>query len=102
MSDTSAAAFRARFQVIERQLDALREPGDSSPPSPEQRDAVKREIVALFKQVDAALTDLAELKEQIRGLVERYKQANAAAADGAPAPRFTGVRPAVQADHLGA
>jgi tetratricopeptide (TPR) repeat protein len=40
------------------------------------------------------------MKEDIRGLVERYKQG--AAVETAPAPQFTGARPAVHADHLGA
>jgi tetratricopeptide (TPR) repeat protein len=65
------------------------------------RDAVKREIIALFKQVDGALTDLAQIKEEIRGLVERFKAAGSTA-DTSPAPQFNGVRPAVHADHLGA
>jgi tetratricopeptide (TPR) repeat protein len=46
------------------------------------------------------------LKEDIKGLVERYKQAttapDAATASPAPAPQFTGARPVVHADHLGA
>src|SRR5688572_33178557 len=66
-----------------------------------ERDQVKREIIALFKRVDGALTDLAEVKEEIRGLVERYKQAGSIA-DTSPAPQFNGARPAVHADHLGA
>ena len=65
------------------------------------RGAVKQEIISLFKRVDGALTDLAQIKEDIRSLVERYKQASSAA-DTAPAPQFTGARPAVHADHLGA
>jgi tetratricopeptide (TPR) repeat protein len=64
------------------------------------REAVKREIIALFKRVDGALTDLAQIKEDIRGLVERYK--SGASAETSPAPQFNGVRPAVHADHLGA
>jgi tetratricopeptide (TPR) repeat protein len=47
------------------------------------------------------LTDLGQLKEDIRLLVERYKQASSTA-DAAPAPQFNGDRPAVHADHLGA
>ena len=35
---------------------------------------MKREIIALFKRVDGALTELAQLKDDIRGLVEQYKQ----------------------------
>lgn len=65
------------------------------------REAVKRDIIALFKQVDAVLTDLGQVKDDIRGLVERYKQASAVA-DTSPAPQFNGDRPAVHADHLGA
>jgi tetratricopeptide (TPR) repeat protein len=64
------------------------------------RDAVKRDIIALFKRVDAALTELAQMKEDIRGLVERYKAGSAT--EVSPAPQFNGVRPAVHADHLGA
>jgi tetratricopeptide (TPR) repeat protein len=41
------------------------------------------------------------VKEEIRGLVERYKQAGSVA-DTGPAPQFNGVAPAVHADHLGA
>ena len=40
------------------------------------RETVKREIIALFKRVDGVLTDLAQIKDDIRGLVERYKQAS--------------------------
>src|SRR5215210_4636208 len=65
------------------------------------REAIKKEIISLFKRVDGALTDLAEIKENIRGLVERYKQ-SANGADTSPAPQFNGIRPAVHADHLGA
>jgi tetratricopeptide (TPR) repeat protein len=65
------------------------------------REGVKRDIIALFKRVDSALTDLGQLKDDIRGLVERYKQVSSVA-DTSPAPQFTGARPAVHADHLGA
>lgn len=90
MSDQTPAGFRARFEAVERRL----EQGD-----PGDREPLKREIIALFKDVDAALAGLTSLKENIRGLVERYKQA---AAGDAQAPRFTGARPALHADHLGA
>ncbi|MFL5514328.1 MAG: tetratricopeptide repeat protein [Gemmatimonadales bacterium] len=66
-----------------------------------ERDALKKDIIGLFKRVDGALTDLGQIKEGIRGLVERYKQ-TANGADATAAPQFTGERPAVHADHLGA
>jgi tetratricopeptide (TPR) repeat protein len=92
MSEPLVAALRGQFQAIEAQLGSAAQPAE--------REAVKREIIALFKRVDGALTDLAQMKEDIRGLVERYKQG--AAVETAPAPQFTGARPAVHADHLGA
>ncbi|MBA3258168.1 MAG: tetratricopeptide repeat protein [Gemmatimonadales bacterium] len=98
MSEQWLAALRVQYQEIEGRIGGA---GDSA-----AREAVKRDIVALFKRVDGALTDLGQLKEEIRGLVERYKQsapaAVAAPASPALAPQFTGPRPGVHADHLGA
>jgi len=93
MSEPSLATLRGQFQEIEGRL--------ASVGQPTEREAVKRDIIALFKRVDAALTDLGQIKEDIRGLVDRYKQASGAASVAA-APQFTGARPAVHADHLGA
>jgi len=62
---------------------------------------VKREIIAFFKQVDSLIGELSELKEEIRKLVDRYKQLATSTAE-ASAPEFTGTRPAVHADHIGA
>jgi tetratricopeptide (TPR) repeat protein len=92
VSEPWLTALRVQFQAIETRLGTTAQPGD--------REALKRDIIALFKRVDAALGDLGQMKEGIRGLVERYKQG--AAAEVATAPQFTGARPAVHADHLGA
>ena len=99
MSESPVAGLKGRYQELEGRLGAARDAA--------AREAVKREIIALFKQVDGALTELGQLKDGIRGLAERYKQMNTNTVDGAaagpaPAPQFTGERPAVQADHLGA
>jgi tetratricopeptide (TPR) repeat protein len=52
--------------------------------------------------VDGAITDLTALKEEIRALVDRYKQAEEQGEAGAAAaPGFETARP-VQADHIGA
>jgi tetratricopeptide (TPR) repeat protein len=69
--------------------------------TPAEREAVKREIIGFFKRVDGALAELTQLKEDIRGLVDRYKQVASSAA-AAQAPQFTGARPVVHADHIGA
>ena len=92
MSEEWLAALRGQFQAIQVRLGAAALPAD--------REAVKRDIIALFKRVDAAISDLGQMKEDIRGLVDRYKQGTAA--EVATAPQFTGARPAVHADHLGA
>jgi tetratricopeptide (TPR) repeat protein len=90
MTDPWLDPLRTQLEEIAGRVDA---PGTD-------RDGVKRDIIALFKRVDGALTDLTQIKEEIRGLVERYKQGNSVAPT--PAPQFTGARPAVHADHLGA
>jgi tetratricopeptide (TPR) repeat protein len=92
VSEPLIGTLRGQLQEIESRLTSAAQPGD--------REAVKRDIIALFKRVDGALTDLGQVKEDIRGLVERYKQGHAAGP--ATAPQFTGARPAVHADHLGA
>ncbi len=97
MSEQWLVALRGQYQDIEGRVEGAGQPGN--------REAVKRDIITLFKRVDAALADLGQLKDDIRGLVERYKQVNAApdaAPAPSPAPQFTGARPAVHADHLGA
>ena len=98
MSDSLVAGLKQQYTHVEGRLEAAQ---DST-----AREEVKREIIALFKRVDGALTELGQLKDGIRGLAEKYKQLNnaagAAPSGPAPAPQFTGARPAVQADHLGA
>lgn len=88
---TLSGPLRDEYQAIAARLDAAT--------GAAERDAVKREIIAFFKKVDGTLTDLAQLKEEIRTLVDRYKQSQAAAAG---APEFSGERPAVHRDHIGA
>ena len=98
MSESLVADLKGQYQEIEGRLEAAQDAA--------ARESVKREIIGLFKRVDGALAELGQLKDGIRGLAERYKQMNnaagAAPAGPAPAPQFTGARPAVQADHLGA
>jgi tetratricopeptide (TPR) repeat protein len=93
MTDSAISSLRAQFQDITVRLDQAA--------SVQERELVKREIIAYFKRIDAALTELTQLKEDIRGLVDRYKQLQAAT-DTAQAPQFTGARPAVHVDHIGA
>ena len=48
------ASLRAEYEAISTRLEAA--------VAPEQREAVKREIIAFFKKVDGTLTELTQLK----------------------------------------
>ena len=65
------------------------------------RDAAKKEIVALFKGVEAQIADLTSLKEEVKTLVDKWKQLQQAAAPS-QAPEFTAEKPNVHVDHIGA
>ena len=93
MTDSLIATLLSQFQAISLRLDQA---GSNA-----EREAAKREIIAYFKRVDSTLGELTQLKEDIRGLVDRYKQLQATT-DTAQAPQFTGARPMVHADHIGA
>src|SRR5437899_12348368 len=92
-AESPVAALRREYDAIARQLDSA--PGNA------EREAAKREIIAYFKKVDGMLSELTQLKDDIRQLVDRYKQI-AADTNQAAAPEFTGQRPALHADHTGA
>jgi tetratricopeptide (TPR) repeat protein len=81
--------LREEFQAIAAVLDRA--------PVGAARDDVKRRIVALFKRVDGALGEMTQLKEEIRGLVSRYKEA-AVDSSALRAPET----PQLHRDHLGA
>ena len=67
MAEDFVASCKQRRDRIAAALDAATTPAALG--------AVKQDIIALFKQVDGAITDLTALKEEIRTLVDRYKQA---------------------------
>ncbi len=90
--DSSVTPLRRQYNEISARLKQL--------PSGTERDDVKRDIIALFKLVDRTITDLTALKDNIRALVDRYKQL-AQSQSGDQAPQFTGAVPVVH-DHLGA
>ena len=92
-TESPIRALRAEYDAIVRKLDSVA--------GAAEREAVKREIIAYFKQVDALIAELGELREDIRKLVDRYKQVAASTAE-ASAPELTGSRPALHADHIGA
>ncbi|HUF27125.1 MAG TPA: tetratricopeptide repeat protein [Gemmatimonadaceae bacterium] len=120
MDESPGAAYRALYASIDGRLTAAL--------PPDEREAIKREIYALFKRVELELTELSALREDIKALVEKWKAlpgrrsptpagplaspAGPGVGDGiavppAPAapthaPQLGGDKPAVHADHLGA
>ncbi len=94
MPERAVAALRAEYQQIARRLDTV---GAGTA----EREAVKHEIIGFFKRMDALIGEMTQLKDDIRQLVEKYKQLAASTTEGT-APEFTGTRPGVHADHLGA
>jgi tetratricopeptide (TPR) repeat protein len=94
MRESPMTALRVEYDAIAQRLDNAGTHGE--------RDAVKQEIIFFFKQVDTLLGEVGQLKEDIRVLVDKYKQLQAASTAEAAAPEFTGIRPAVKADHIGA
>ncbi len=65
-TDPLVAGFRQQYREVAARLDQAT--------ASAEREAVKREIIAFFKRVDTALTEIGQVKEEIRALVDRYKQ----------------------------
>jgi tetratricopeptide (TPR) repeat protein len=93
MSEPIVSPLRASYDEITGRI--------ASVSGADQREAVKRDIITLFKTVDQGITDLTMLKEDIRILVEKYKELSQNES-GERAPEFTGAVPAVRVDHIGA
>jgi tetratricopeptide (TPR) repeat protein len=100
MPDGGSQALRARRSAIDARLDAAT--------TPAERDALKGEIVALFKELETQIADLSTLKDDVKRLVEKWKTMHTAATVSATAtspggtPQFAPERPKPMADHLGA
>jgi tetratricopeptide (TPR) repeat protein len=92
MADNPIAPWRAQYDRIGAALDAAKNPAEL--------EAVKKDIIGFFKQVDALIGDLTTLKDEIKTLVDKYK--SMAAGTKPAAPEFTGEAPVIHADHIGA
>jgi tetratricopeptide (TPR) repeat protein len=92
--------LRNRHAAIEARLDAAT--------TPAEREALKGDIVALFKQVEAQITELTALKDDVKRLVDKWKSlqsmspASATSTSPGATPQFAPERPKPKADHLGA
>jgi tetratricopeptide (TPR) repeat protein len=83
-----AAAYRERVTALAARLD--------SPGAAQERDALRGELIALGKGLEQDIAALAMLKDEAKGLVEKWKGLQATSA-----PAFSAERPVV-ADHIGA
>ncbi|MFL5578464.1 MAG: tetratricopeptide repeat protein [Gemmatimonadaceae bacterium] len=109
MADGGTGALRARQAALAVRLTA--------PAAGAERDALKAEIIALYKGVEQEIAELTLLRDEVKGLAERWKglagatPSGASPAHAAPppavtspggAPQFAGERPTVRSDHIGA
>jgi tetratricopeptide (TPR) repeat protein len=106
MPNESLTAWRERYGALQRRLS-----GDGAA---RELDALKTEIGVLFKQLEQEIGELTTLRDDVKQLVDQWKtlRARNGGANGgssgahvaAPsnAPQFSGERPVVRADHIGA
>jgi tetratricopeptide (TPR) repeat protein len=97
MAEETVAQHKARYADIEERLEAAAQGSVDDP----ARQALKVDIFALFKGVEAQLAELTQLKDEIKTLVDKWKALQAGAAPSL-APQFLGEKPVVVADHIGA
>ena len=91
MAEEIVTTLRARYDQIGAALAAAK--------SPAELEAVKRDIIAFFKHVEVMVGELSALKDEVRVLVDRYKELRASAA---PALPELGEKPVIHSDHIGA
>ena len=120
MAEAVGTSYRERYAALQHRLTAAG--------AAHELDALKLEIGALFKHLEQEIGELSSLRDEVKRLVDHWKSLRArasgaptapAAGDVAPAgngagsgarsaapfsnaPQFTGERPVVHADHLGA
>ena len=91
MPDHDLATYRAQYGAIDARLEAAQRPEDVA--------ALKGDIIGLFRSVEQQIADLSTLKDQIKALVDKWKTLSA---NPSLAPQFSGEKPVVHADHIGA
>jgi tetratricopeptide (TPR) repeat protein len=89
-----ARAITAHRETL-KALDAKLEGPDATA----QKDNLKVEIISFFKAIEQEIADLTSLKDDVKGLVDKWKALQAGAT---LAPEFNAEKPVVHADHIGA
>ena len=93
MAEPAIQQFRDKLAQVGAALDAAR--------SPDELQRARNDIIGLFKQIEAQIAELTQIKDDIKPLVDRYKQLASAAKAGAAAPDI-GEKPVIHSDHIGA
>ena len=93
MADPQLKAYREKLDQVSAALDAAR--------TPDELTKCKNEIIGLFKHVETVIAELTALKDDIKPLVDRYKQLASATRASAAAPDI-GEKPVIHSDHIGA
>jgi tetratricopeptide (TPR) repeat protein len=103
MPNGTGASFRERYGALEQRL--------ADQGAARELDTLKTEIGALFKQLEQEIGELSALRDGVKQLVERWKSLRAEHGGSnsgkhrvppSNAPQFSGERPVVHADHIGA
>ena len=84
-------AHRAMLKALDAKLE--------SPDAATQKDVLKVEIISFFKTIEQEMADLTNLKDDVKKLVDKWKTLQA---QQTLAPEFTGEKPVIHADHIGA
>src|SRR3954454_24911617 len=93
MSETGAQGYRTMFATLDKKL--------SSPDATKNLDALKAELAAFYRTVDKDVDQLTALREETRGLIDRWKALRGE--QPSLAPTFAAERPDVaREDHIGA
>ena len=90
MSDVAATDVRGRYAALSARLEGAGAAAD--------RNALKADIIELFRTVERELAELGALKEDVKKLVERWK----AIGGGTPTQPLQPAAPPLRADHIGA
>jgi tetratricopeptide (TPR) repeat protein len=92
VTDGLVESLRTRHDALSARLNA--------PSAAAELDALKGDIGALFKAIEQDLAQLGVLREDVLRLVEQWKGIKGTTPS--VAPQFSGEKPVVRADHIGA
>jgi len=92
VTESQVTSLQSRRDALSARLEA--------PNAAAELDVLKADIGGLFKMVEQDLAALNALREDVLGLVDKWKRVKGQGPSAAP--QFTGERPVVRADHIGA